>query len=98
MYRRNQQDKRRAAKKRATYCVYILCCSDTTLYIGATNDLKKRLASHQAGMASRYTRSRLPVTLVYSERARSRGQALRREYQLKQLTRPEKLKLIASKQ
>ena len=78
--------------------VYILRCSDGTLYTGITNDLERRLLAHRAGRASRYTRSRLPVRLVYTEqvkgRARGRGAALRRELEIKALSRAEKLELI----
>lgn len=72
----------------------MLRCCDGSLYTGATNDLCARLMRHAAGTGARYTRSRLPVTLVYQERARNHGVALRREAALKRLTRAEKLALI----
>jgi len=75
--------------------VYLLRCGDGSLYTGATNDLPARLARHAAGKGSRYTRSRLPVRLVYQEPAADRSAAQRREAALKRLTRPEKLALIA---
>ncbi|MEI7703519.1 MAG: GIY-YIG nuclease family protein [Deltaproteobacteria bacterium] len=75
--------------------VYLLRCGDGTLYAGATNDLVARLARHAAGTGARYTRSRLPVELVWSVRVRGRGAALRREAAVKRLTRPEKLLLVA---
>jgi len=78
------------------WLVYMLRCRDGTLYTGATNDLARRLDRHAAGRGSRYTRSRLPVRLVFSEPARDRGAALRREAALKRLTRREKLALVAS--
>ncbi len=59
--------------------VYLLRCSDGSLYTGITNDLPKRLKAHAAGRASKYTRSRLPVRLVYSEPQRSKSAALKRE-------------------
>ncbi len=74
--------------------VYVLRCRDGTLYAGATIDLARRLARHASGKASRYTRSRLPVELVYEERARSRGAALSREAELKRMTRSRKLALL----
>jgi putative endonuclease len=74
--------------------VYILRCADGSLYTGATNDPKRRLAEHAAGDAARYTRSRLPVRLVYEEKARDRAAALRREAALKRLTRAQKLALV----
>ncbi len=73
---------------------YILRCCDGTLYSGWTNDLEKRLKSHNAGRGGKYTRSRLPVELVYFEEFETKSDAMRREYQLKQLSREQKLKLI----
>ena len=80
------------------YLVYILRCGDGTLYTGCTNDLDRRLRAHQAGRGAKYTRSRLPVELVYQEPAADRSAALRREASIKALTRGEKLVLIASAQ
>ncbi|MDE5563949.1 MAG: GIY-YIG nuclease family protein [Oscillospiraceae bacterium] len=77
---------------------YMLECADGTLYTGWTNDLAKRLKTHNAGRGGRYTRSRLPVKLVYAEEHEQRSDAMRREVQLKQLSRAEKLKLIQNKQ
>jgi predicted GIY-YIG superfamily endonuclease/3-methyladenine DNA glycosylase AlkD len=82
-------------KEAGTEIVYILECGDGSLYTGWTNDIKKRLRSHQAGKGGKYTRSRLPVKLVYFEHAESRGDALRREAEIKRLERPGKLALIA---
>ena len=79
-----------------SWSVYILRCRDGSLYTGATNDLARRLDRHATGKGSRYTRSRLPVRLVYEEHARNRGAALRREGALKRLTRAEKVALVAS--
>ena len=79
-----------------TWRVYVLRCADGTLYTGATNNLDARVARHAAGKGARYTRSRLPVALVYAERARDRGSALRREAALKRLRRDEKLALLAA--
>ena len=77
--------------------VYILRCSDNTLYTGYTIDLKARVAVHNAGRGAKYTRGRLPVALVYSKRFRLIGRALSHEYALKQLTRARKEALIASR-
>ncbi|MFC4160219.1 GIY-YIG nuclease family protein [Chitinimonas lacunae] len=74
--------------------VYLLCCADGTLYTGMTNRLQQRLARHRAGQASRYTRARLPVTLVYWEDCSDRSSALRREAAIKKLDRRAKLRLI----
>ena len=73
---------------------YILKCADETLYCGWTNDLEKRLKAHNSGKGAKYTRSRLPVTLVYYEEFETAKEAQKREYQIKKLSRKEKLKLI----
>lgn len=73
---------------------YILECADGTLYTGITNDLEKRLAAHNNGTASKYTRSRLPVRLVFTEDQPDRAAASRREVRIKQLSRAEKLVLL----
>ena len=77
------------------YVVYILRCADGTLYTGSTNDVEKRLRAHQSGHGAKYTRSRLPVCLVYQEAAADKGAALRREAASKKLSRSQKLALIA---
>ena len=74
--------------------VYILRCGDGTLYTGWTNDLDRRLRTHAAGKGAKYTRSRLPVALVYRERCADRSEAMRRECELKRLSRAQKLALI----
>ena len=79
---------------RAPWLVYVVRCADGTLYTGITNDLDRRLRSHNAGRASRYTRSRLPVRVVYSEPATTRGKALKREFSIKALSRTAKVQLI----
>ena len=76
---------------------YILSCGDGTLYTGWTNDLERRVAAHNAGRGGKYTRSRLPVALVYSEEHDTKEQAMSREWEIKQLTREQKLKLISGK-
>lgn len=75
---------------------YLLRCTDDTLYCGITNDLDKRLAAHNAGTASKYTRTRLPVELVFAEPCAGRSAASKREMEIKSLTRVEKLALIQS--
>lgn len=72
---------------------YLLECADGTLYTGITNDLDKRLAAHNGGIASKYTRSRLPVRLAYAEPHPDRASASRREAALKKLDRTAKLAL-----
>lgn len=75
--------------------VYVLRCRDGSLYAGAAKDLGRRLGQHQAGTASKYTRARRPVRLVWSRRVRTWQRALRLERRIKQLTRAEKLALVA---
>lgn len=75
---------------------YLLRCSDGTLYCGWTNDPQKRLAAHNAGTASKYTRSRLPVEMVYLEESETKQEAMRREYRIKHMEREEKEALILS--
>ena len=74
--------------------VYILRCADNTLYTGITNDLDRRLKAHNAGTASKYTRVRRPVSIAYREKAATKGDALRREYQINSLTRQQKELMI----
>ncbi|MBX7116835.1 MAG: GIY-YIG nuclease family protein [Myxococcaceae bacterium] len=69
-------------------------CSDGSFYSGATNDLLHRVAQHNAGKGARYTRSRLPVALIYFEKARNRSYALKKEAALKAKTRAEKEALL----
>ncbi len=73
---------------------YILRCADGTLYSGWTNDIEKRLKAHNNGTASKYTRSRRPVGMVYIESFDSKNDAMKREAALKKLSHGEKLALI----
>ncbi|MFI5359223.1 MAG: GIY-YIG nuclease family protein [Halanaerobiales bacterium] len=81
-------------KKSKKYYTYIIKCADETFYTGYTTDLERRLAEHNSGLGSRYTRGRLPVSLVYYEEHNSRSAAMKREYSIKQLTHKEKEELI----
>jgi putative endonuclease len=81
---------------RSHWLVYLLRCRDGSLYTGITNDLPKRLKAHAAGKASKYTRSRLPVQLAYSEPQKSKSAALKREAAIKKMRRAEKDRLVAS--
>ena len=76
--------------------VYLLRCADGSLYCGWTTDLERRLMVHNSGKGAKYTRSRLPVELVYWESFEDRTQALSREWHIKRLTREEKLQLVLS--
>ncbi len=77
---------------------YLLQCADNTLYCGITNDLNKRLAAHNAGEGAKYTRGRSPLKLVYQESCVDKSAALRREREIKSLTRAEKLLLCRVEQ
>lgn len=76
------------------FFVYILQCADNTLYTGWTNDLQKRVAVHNSGKGAKYTKPRRPVTLVYWEVCATKQAAMQREWQIKQLSRGEKLALV----
>jgi UV DNA damage endonuclease len=82
------------SKRDGAWFVYLLRCGDGSLYTGITNDLPRRVEQHNAGTASRYTRSRLPVVLVYQEFQASRSLALKRELAIKALSRLEKESMI----
>lgn len=73
---------------------YIVECRDKTLYTGWTNDLTKRMEAHNQGKGAKYTKPRLPVVLKYYESFETKQEAMRREYEIKQLKREEKWKLI----
>ena len=78
-----------------TWYLYILCCRDDTLYTGITTDVEKRLEAHRTGKGAKYTRGRAPLELVYRETCGSHSDALKRELEIKKLSRAEKQKLIA---
>jgi putative endonuclease len=73
-----------------SWLVYLLRCSDGKIYTGVTNDLEKRIAAHNRGDASRFTRARLPVTLIYASRPMPKTEAFRLEYRIKRLPRARK--------
>lgn len=79
----------------AQWWVYLLRCADGTLYTGISTDPDRRLSQHNAGTASRYTRARLPVRMLWREAQNGHGDALRREVAIKKLPRSEKEKLIS---
>jgi len=76
--------------------VYILRCRDDTFYTGYTVDIKRRLEAHQQGIASKYTRGRTPVELVYLEQNPDKNAAMQREWQIKHMSKAAKQRLIAS--
>lgn len=73
---------------------YMVKCSDGSLYTGWTNNIERRIACHNAGKGAKYTKTRLPVELVYFEKFETKEEAMRREWEIKQLKRERKLKLI----
>jgi putative endonuclease len=83
------------ANTNSSWFVYILSCADHSLYTGVTTDVGRRLHEHNSlKSGAKYTRNKRPVTLVYTEKQPSRSAACRREYQIKLLSRKEKLHLI----
>ena len=77
-----------------TNYTYILRCSDGTLYTGWTNDLDKRVADHNAGKGAKYTKGRRPVTVAYYEIFGTKQEAMRREYEIKHMSRARKQQLL----
>lgn len=77
-----------------TFFVYVLQCNDRTLYTGITNDIEKRLKAHSSGKGAKYTRRRLPVKLLYKETHPDKSSALRRELEIKRLSRKDKIGLV----
>lgn len=78
-----------------TWHLYILRCKDGTLYTGITTDVEKRFAAHQSGKGAKYTRGRGPLELAYREQCGSHSDALKRELEVKRLTREQKQALVA---
>ncbi|MFB6073120.1 MAG: GIY-YIG nuclease family protein [Halobacterium sp.] len=76
--------------------VYVLECADGTYYTGYTTDVERRVAEHDAGEGAKYTRGRTPVELVHAESFESKSAAMAREYEIKQLSRSEKERLVRS--
>lgn len=73
---------------------YMVRCADGSLYTGWTNDLEKRIKAHNAGKGAKYTKTRLPVELVYWEEYETKEAAMSREYAIKRMTREKKLALV----
>jgi putative endonuclease len=84
------------SKPRRRFFCYIVQCADGSLYTGYTVDIEARLKAHNAGRGGRYTRSRCPVVLIYSERQPTRTAAMRREAAIKRWTRARKLRLAGA--
>lgn len=73
--------------------VYLLECSDGSLYCGITNDINRRVDTHNKGKGAKYTKTRLPVKIFYTESVSNKSEAAKREYQIKKMSRENKLKL-----
>ena len=76
------------------YFLYLLQCGDKTIYTGITTDVERRFKEHQAGKGGHYTRARKAIKILYTEKLKTRSEALKREAQIKKLNRTEKLVLI----
>jgi len=85
---------KKAKRLKRDWCVYIVRCSDGSLYTGVTNDMDRRFKMHNDGKGARYTRTRRPVVLVYQENSMTRTRALVRECAIKATPKPKKEKLI----
>jgi putative endonuclease len=83
-----------AAADQSNWYVYILKCTDNTLYTGITNDIKRRVSEHNRGVGAKYTRGRTPVELVFVETLPNRSAALRRESAIKRMKTAEKRRII----
>ena len=81
-----------------SWMTYLLLCTDGKIYCGVTNDMEKRLDAHNRGIASRFTRARLPVKLLAISRAMGKTEALRLEYRIKRLPKDKKLAALTSAQ
>ncbi|MFP9192365.1 GIY-YIG nuclease family protein [Natronosalvus vescus] len=78
----------------SAHVVYVLECADGTLYTGYTTDLERRVDEHNDGTGAKYTRGRTPVSVVHTERYGTKSTALSREYEIKQLSRVQKERLV----
>ena len=77
---------------------YIVECKDGTLYTGWTNNLEKRLEAHNSGKGAKYTKTRRPVKIVYTETFETKEEAMSREFAIKRLSRQQKMNLISEKE
>jgi putative endonuclease len=81
-------------KNEGGWFVYLLLCSDGSLYTGITNDLERRITQHNDGKGAKYTRSRRPVKLVYRKNCRDQSDALKQEHSIKKMSRDKKWQMI----
>jgi len=91
---RIQKKQRTLSMGNFEHVVYILKCKDNTLYTGYTNNLKQRLTKHREGKGAKYTRGRGPFEVVFVETYETKQMAMKKEYEIKQLSRTQKLQLI----
>jgi len=77
------------------WIVYLVRCSDSSLYCGITNNIRKRITTHNEGLGAKYTRARLPVKLVYTEKAINHSQALIRECEIKRMSKKQKEEMVS---
>ena len=75
------------------WCVYLILCGDFSIYCGCTNDIHRRIKMHKEGKGAKYTRGRGPLFLIYTEKVESKSKALKREYEIKSMSRKRKLDL-----
>ncbi|MFC4552978.1 MULTISPECIES: GIY-YIG nuclease family protein [Halorussus] len=80
----------------SVHWIYVIECADGSFYTGYTTDVERRVQEHDRGDGAKYTRGRTPVELVHAERFESKSAAMSREYEIKQLTRREKERLVES--
>lgn len=83
--------------KTSIYILYILQCSDNSLYTGITNDIDKRMESHRSGKGSKYVNAHKPFSLIYTEEFANKSEALKREIQIKKWSRAEKIRKLKLK-
>ncbi len=91
----NKKSKRASSRLKKSWSVYILRCQDDKFYTGISNDVERRLRCHNEGKGAKFTRTRLPVTLIYQENSLTRAGALIREMKIKSLSRLQKESLVA---
>jgi putative endonuclease len=96
MGRTRETQRRQVSNNRYDWYVYMVRCADGSLYTGITRDLEARVSTHNKGTGAKYTRGRLPVSLIYAEAAADRATASQREMAIKKLSRPDKISLISS--
>jgi putative endonuclease len=90
----HREGERLAKTKRPKYFVYLIECGDQSIYTGITTDVPRRFKEHKNGKGGHYTSSRQVVKVLYTEKSKNRGEALKREAEIKKLSREQKLNLV----